>query len=326
MTCFPLVKPSSALVTGSNGFIGRNLCRMLARGGWSVIGASRLAAYRSAESGVSDVCLSISSDTVGWQKSLASIQCVIHLAARVHQLDAPANAMSFYDFNVEGSRYVAEQAALAGVRRFVFLSSIKVNGEGGHARSYRAGDMPNPADAYGRSKLDAEVVLREVCLKAGMDLIVIRSPLVYGPGVRANFQRLLKLAALPLPLPLKSIENRRSLVSVWNLVDFIETCMTHPGAAGETWLISDGEDLSTRDLFLRLARLMGRRPILFPFSPVWLKRIAAIVGLRAEADRLCDSLQVDITPARTKLNWHPPVSVDDGLARTVEAYRAKRKT
>jgi UDP-glucose 4-epimerase len=241
----------------------------------------------------------------------------------VHQLDASADAMKgLYDVNVEGSRFVAEQAALAGVKRFVFLSSIKVNGEGGSSQPYRAADTPNPVDAYGRSKLEAEIVLRDICVKSGMELVVIRPPLVYGPGVRANFQRLLNLATLGLPLPFLSIENRRSLVSVWNLVDFIQSVMTHPSAAGETWLVSDGEDLATPDLFIRLARLMGRPSRLFPLSPAWLKRCANLVGFGAEADRLCNSLQVDISPARTRLEWLPTLSVDEGLARTVVAYRA----
>jgi UDP-glucose 4-epimerase len=314
---------AGALVTGANGFVGRYLCQALANGGWRVIGASRKPMYSSGIPGVADVCLPLSSETEQWQSSLASLQCVVHLAACVHQLDASADAMKgFYDVNVEGSRFVAEQAALAGVKRFVFLSSIKVNGEGGSSQPYRAADTPNPVDAYGRSKLEAEIVLRDICVKSGMELVVIRPPLVYGPGVRANFQRLLNLATLGLPLPFLSIENRRSLVSVWNLVDFIQSVMTHPSAAGETWLVSDGEDLATPDLFIRLARLMGRPSRLFPLSPAWLKRCANLVGFGAEADRLCNSLQVDISPARTRLEWLPTLSVDEGLARTVVAYRA----
>jgi UDP-N-acetyl-alpha-D-quinovosamine dehydrogenase len=316
-------KPARVLVTGSNGFIGRNLCRILDQNGWSVVGVRRFTQHPSETSKSGEVCLPLLSDADGWQRSLTSIDCVVHLAARVHQLGASTKAATdFYEINVQGTRFVAEQAARAGVRRFVFLSSIKVNGEGAIARSYRADDIPNPCDAYGRSKLDAECVLRDICVKAGMDLIVIRSPLVYGPGVRANFERLLRLARLGLPLPLGSIENRRSLIGVWNLVDFIEVCMTHPAAGGETWLIADGEDLSTPDLVSRLARLMGKRARLFSFPPLWLKRLSTMIGLGAEADRLCDSLQVDTAPARTVLNWRPPVSVDEGLARTVEAYRA----
>ncbi len=166
---------------------------------------------------------------------------------------------------------------------------------------------------------------QEICRKTGMELIVVRPPLVYGPRARANFARLLKLAALGLPLPLLAIDNRRSLISVWNLASFVETTMRHP-AAQKIWLVSDGEDLSTPDLFSRMARLMGNEPKLFKVPPLWLKRISAIIGFGAEADRLCNSLQVDISPAHATLNWTPPISVDEGLAKTIEAFRATRET
>jgi nucleoside-diphosphate-sugar epimerase len=318
-------KDSTALVTGSNGFVGRILCGMLAQHGWDVVGVSRRPAYRSGTPGVRDICLSLNTATDRWREIMVSIGCVVHLAARVHHLRGSAGgAEDPYKVNVEGSRFVAEQAALAGVKRFVFLSSIKVNGDGEIGRPYTADDAPNPSDGYARSKIDAEDALVEICRDAGMELIVVRPPLVYGPGVRANFERLLRLAALGLPLPLLAIDNRRSLISVWNLASFIETAMRHP-AAQKVWLVSDGEDLSTPDLFARLARLMGNKPRLFKVSPIWLKRIASIIGFSAEADRLCDSLQVDISPARASLNWTPPISVNEGLARTVEAYVATRK-
>jgi nucleoside-diphosphate-sugar epimerase len=315
-------RASTALITGSNGFVGRVLCETLAHRGWRVTAVSRRSGYRSGNPLVRDTCLSLNSDRDEWRRVMGSVGCVVHLAARVHQLGKSArNADDLYKVNVDGSRFVAEQAALAGVKRFVFLSSIKVNGEGEIGRPYTTDDAPNPTDSYARSKLDAERMLLETCSNAGMELIVVRPPLVYGPGVRANFERLLKLAALGLRLPLLGIDNRRSLVSVWNLASFIETVMRHPAAA-RTWLISDGEDLSTPDLFGRLARLMGKEPKLFRLSPVWLKRMAGVIGFGAEADRLCNSLQVDTSPARASLNWTPPVSVDEGLARTVEAYRA----
>jgi nucleoside-diphosphate-sugar epimerase len=211
------------------------------------------------------------------------------------------------------------------VRRFVYLSSVKVNGEGGEPAPYRAEDAPNPLDDYGRSKRDAEIALRDLCARSGMELVIIRPPLVYGPGVRANFRRLLRLAAMGVPLPLDSIDNRRSLVNVWNLVDFIETCMTHPQAPGNTFLISDGEDLSTPELFRKLARLMHRPSRLFRFPPRALNRIAGWVGLGAEMKRLCESLQVNSAPARERLDWRPVVSVDEGLGRTVAAYRDTRR-
>ena len=318
-------RASTALITGSNGFVGRVLCASLAQRGWHVVGVSRRPGCRLGISGVHDICLPLNTAPDRWREIMVSIGCVVHLAARVHQLGKPTGrADGLYKVNVDGSRFVAEQAALAGVRRFVFLSSIKVHGEGEVGRPYTADDALNPSDSYAQSKIDAEHALAEICRNAGMELIVVRPPLVYGPGVRANFERLLRLAALGIPLPLLAIENRRSLVSVWNLASFIETTMRHP-AAQKIWLVSDGEDLSTPDLFARLARLMGNEPKLFRLSPIWLKRIATILGFGAEADRLCNSLQVDMSPARAWLNWAPPMSVNEGLARTVEAYRATRK-
>jgi len=317
-------RASTTLITGSNGFLGRMLCGTLAQHGWHVVGVSRRPGYSSGIPGVHDICLSLNTAPDRWRKIMVSMGCVVHLAARVHRLgESAGRGDDPYKVNVDGSRFVAEQAALAGVKRFVFLSSIKVNGEGEIGRPYTADDAPNPSDSYAQSKIDAENALVEICRNAGMELVVVRPPLVYGPGVRANFERLLKLAALGLPLPLLAIDNRRSLISVWNLASFIETTMRHP-AAQKIWLVSDGEDLSTPELFARLARLMGNEPRLFKFSPIWLKRIAAIIGFGAEAHRLCDSLQVDISPARATLNWAPPMSVNEGLARTVEAYRATR--
>jgi nucleoside-diphosphate-sugar epimerase len=320
------VIPSSALVTGADGFVGSHLSRLLEERGWRVAAVSRRAHDRSTLPGINRVCLPLSADIAGWQNALSSVQCVVHLAAHVHQLRATGSVASvFREVNVNGSRFVAEQAARAGVRRFIFLSSIKVNGEGGSARPYRADDEPRPQDAYAESKLEAELVLHDVCNRAGMELTIVRPPLVYGPGVRANFRRLLHLAALGIPLPFRSIDNRRSLIGIWNLADFIEICMKHPYAAGKTWLISDGEDLSTPSLITKLALLMRGRASLFSVSPRMLRRLAAIVGLGGEMSRLCDSLQMDVMPAREELHWRVPLGVDEGLALTVAAYLAARR-
>jgi nucleoside-diphosphate-sugar epimerase len=312
----------SALVTGASGFVGAHLCRFLAERGWHVVAASRKACNQLDTPGIVNVSLGLSTDSAMWQKSLLSVRCVVHLAAHVHQFGGDRNAAAaFQTVNVEGSRFVAEQAARAGVRRFVYLSSVKVNGERSGLRAFRADDEPNPCDLYGRSKRDAEIVLRDVCSRIGMELVIIRAPLVYGPGVRANFKRLLNLAALGVPLPLGSVENRRSLISIWNLAHFIEVCMAHPEAAGETFLVSDGDDLSTPQLIHKLARLMRKPARLFPFSPAILRRALGMMGFEHEISRLCDSLWVDSTPARDRLSWQPIVSVDEGLARTVAVHR-----
>ena len=316
---------SRALVTGATGFVGAQLCQTLAQHGWHVACVSRSPWRGIRTAGLEEVILPLSSQDALWQNALRSVRCVVHLAAHVHQMrDDPQAANVYREVNVAGSQFVAEQAARAGVGRFVYLSSIKVNGEGSRSVPYRAEDAPHPLDDYGRSKWQAEIALRDLCARSGMELAIIRPPLVYGPGVRANFKRLLHLAAMGVPLPLGSIDNRRSLVNVWNLVDFIETCMTHPQAPGNTFLISDGEDLSTPQLLRKLARLMHRRSRLFRFPPWALSRIAQWVGLGSEMRRLCESLQVDSTPARERLDWRPVVSVDEGLGRTVAAYRETR--
>jgi UDP-N-acetyl-alpha-D-quinovosamine dehydrogenase len=312
------------LVTGATGFVGSHLCRTLIQHGWQVVAATRGGGAALHFPGISLARLELLSEPAEWQAAMHSCRCVVHLAARVHELRADAQIQSEYDrINVDGSRFVAEQALKANVQRLVFLSSIKVNGEGG-GRPYQIGDLPRPEDAYGRSKWAAEQSLRDVCAKHGMGLVVIRPPLVYGPGVKANFRRLMRLAGLGMPLPIASIANRRSFIGVSNLVDFIETCLTHSGASADAWLVSDGEDLSTPDLLSRLSTLMGRPLRMFGIPPVWLRRLARPLALSSTVDRLSGTLQVDSSAARQRLEWEPPLTVDEELARTVAAYRAER--
>jgi len=315
----------SALVTGASGFVGVQLCKRLAARNWRLVAGYRRYASRPELAGIESEYLPLSSDPERWQIALRSIDCVVHLAAHVHQMGGAGQRDVEYDeVNVKGSCFAAEQSARAGVKRFVFVSSLKVNGEGSDLRAYHAEDRPDPQDAYARSKLGGEAGIREVCERTGMQFTIIRPPLVYGPGVRANFQRLLRMTELSVPLPLASIDNRRSLLGVLNLADFIETCMTHPSAAGRVWLVSDGEDISTPDLIRRLARALRRPARLFPCPPRALKLAAALVGRGAEAARLCDSFTLDSSPVREILNWKPPMSVDDGLAQTVADYRMRR--
>lgn len=251
-----------------------------------------------------------------WQHALAGVDAVVHLAARVHVMrEAAADPLAeFRRVNVAASLKLAREAARAGVRRFVYLSSVKVNGESG---TFTEGDRPAPEDAYGISKHEAEVGLRQIADETGLEVVIIRPPLVYGPGVRANFRALMRAVARGIPLPLGAIDNRRSLVAVDNLADFTLTCIDHPAAAGELFLVSDGEDLSTTDLIRRMARAMGRPARLIPVPAPVLMAAAALVGKRDAARRLTESLQVDISKARQLLNWVPPISVDEGLRRAV---------
>jgi nucleoside-diphosphate-sugar epimerase len=299
----------TCFVTGASGFVGSALSAFLADREWVV----RTEPLR------------LLAQPAKWQLALDSVQCVVHLAAHVHQMGADsAGDAAYTEINLEGSRFVAEQAARAGVQRLVFLSSIKVNGDGGE-HSYRWTDTPNPCDAYGRSKLAAELALREVCDSGGMQCVIIRPPLVYGPRVKANFRRLMRWVDGGLPLPFRSIQNRRSLVGLSNLVSFIETCMLHPRAASRIWLVADEEPKSTPELLRRIALHMNRSSLLYSFPPAWLRKLAVPLGLRGEMSRLCDSLLVDASPARLELGWQPAVTFDDEIARTVAAFQDEKK-
>lgn len=302
----------NVLVTGAAGFVGARLISVLAgMPGMSVRPAVRHPVASPA------VAIGEMSPTTNWTAALAGIDVVVHLAARVHVMhEAAADPLqSFLRTNTESTLHLARQAARAGVKRLVFLSSVKVNGEHtqpGHP--FRTIDAPAPQDAYAISKHRAEVGLHEI---TGLEVVVIRPPLVYGPGVKANFAALLNAVARGVPLPLGLVDNRRSLVALDNLVDLIVTCITHPGAAGQTFLVSDGEDLSTAELVRRLATAMQRRAYLLPV-PVWtLKTAAALLGKRPQVQRLCDNLQVDIAATCQRLGWTPPLSVDEGLRRAL---------
>ena len=258
------------------------------------------------------------SPTTSWADALLDCRSVVHLAALAHvPLSRMDDALAACRaINTVATLNLARQAAAAGVQRFVFISSIKVNGEFTQAgRPFTASDPPAPQDAYAISKMEAEIGLREIADETGMELVIVRPPLVYGPGVKGNFAELMRWVARGIPLPLAGIENRRSLVALDNLVDLLLRCVEHPGAANQTFLVSDGEDLSTTDLLRRLAAAMGRPSRLFPLPQSWLRGAAALIGRGDAAARLCDSLQVDMTATREALGWTPPVGVDEGLRR-----------
>jgi nucleoside-diphosphate-sugar epimerase len=311
------------LVTGANGFVGQALCAALAAAGYRVRAALRSERALPAGAGESTIVGEIDAST-HWAAALAGVELVVHLAARVHRLaDAAADAQRYETTNAWGTQRLAAEAAAAGVRRLIYLSSVKVNGEGPTARPYTAEDEPHPEDAYARSKWLAEKLLLQAAAGSRLEAAVVRPPLVYGPGVRANFLRLLQWVERGWPIPLAGIDNRRSLVGVWNLCDLIVRLLSHPAPPGRVWMVSDGEDFSTPDLMREIGRAMGRRVRLFPAPLALLRAGAGLAGRAEELHRLCDSLQVDITQTRRELAWAPPVAAAEGLARTVRWYLAK---
>ncbi|BBP60719.1 SDR family oxidoreductase [Pseudomonas sp. St316] len=313
----------SILMTGASGFVGGALLeRLHAQAGTSVTAVVR--DDRPLPAPANTVRVEAFSPQTQWQPHLANVDTVIHCAARVHVMnDTEADPLAaFRQVNVEGTLNFARQAAEAGVRRFIFISSIKVNGEGtSPGRPYRADDLPAPADPYGVSKHEAEEGLRQLAQATGMDVVIIRPVLVYGPGVKANFLSMMRWLDKGVPLPFGAIDNRRSLVSIDNLVDLIVTCIDHPAAANQTFLVSDGEDLSTTALLSRMAHALGKPARMIPVPSWMLERGASLLGKKALSQRLCGSLQVDIEKNRTLLGWTPPVSVDDSLARTARNFR-----
>jgi len=253
-----------------------------------------------------------------WSAVLRGIDAVVHTAARVHVMnDTSADPLAEYRrVNVQGILRLARQAADAGVRRFVFVSTVKVNGETTPiGRPFGADDVPAPVDPYGISKWEAEQGLRQIAEQCGMQWVVVRPPLVYGPGVKANFAALQRAVEHGWPLPLGAVRNQRSYVALDNLVDFLVTCLRHPKAANQTFMVSDGRDLSTRDLALGLARAAGVSARLLPV-PVWLlQSVAAALGRSGMAQRLCANLQIDISKAKDLLGWSAPVSVAEALRK-----------
>jgi nucleoside-diphosphate-sugar epimerase len=251
--------------------------------------------------------------------ALSGMDTVIHLAGRAHvMVETGGDPLSAYrSSNVEGTRRLAQAAAEAGVKRLIFVSSIKVNGERTEGRPFHAFDTPNPEDAYGISKAEAEQVLKDIGARTGLEVCIIRPPLVYGPGVKGNFSRLMKLIEKGVPLPFGAVRNQRSLVSLDNLCDLIIRCIAHPKAAGQTFLVSDGEDLSTPELLTRMGEAMRRPAKLIPFPLTLLRLGFALIGRGREYERLTGSLQVDIEHTRRTLAWSPPLSVSESLRRVV---------
>lgn len=308
------------LVTGPDGFVGTRLCARLLKDGFAVRGAQFAPA--PLPNGCESIVVGDLASVKNWPEALQGVNRVVHLAARVHIMndDSTDPLAAFRHVNTEGTRVLAEASAAAGVKRFVFVSTIKVMGESTPVRPFSADDKPLTDDPYGTSKLEAEQLLTRLSQESSMEVTIVRPPLVYGPGVRANFLKLLSAAHKGLPLPFGLVNNRRSLVGVNNLVDFLACCLTHPKAANQAFLVSDGRDLSTAELIRLMAGALGRRPVLLPVPPLLMKLAGSLLGKRAEVDRLCGSLALDISKSRNRLGWNPPVSVENGLKETVDWF------
>lgn len=309
--------PLRVLVSGASGFVGRTLLAaavpLQLR---AAVRSNRVPEFAGEQVAVGDI-----DGQTDWSQALAGMDCVVHLAARVLVMNPTAKDRGEFEHtNVLGTEQLARAAAAAGVKRFVFLSSIKVNGESSGDRPFRADDIPKPQDDYARSKLEAERRLSVIEAASGMRVSIVRSPLVYGPGVRGNFLRLLSLVRSGLPKPLATIANVRSMVSVWNLCDLVFALLRHERAMSGVFLAADGEAVSTAELIRRLAQLMHRPARLFPVPVSALRAAAALTGRSAELSRLCDSLAIDISETRTRLGWSPALALDAGLGRTVQWY------
>lgn len=306
------------LVTGASGFVGRALCATAAAAGFKVRGVVRQ--QRDLPAGVEQRIVEGLDDLGSMRMALKGVDVVIHAAARAHVLrDESVDPLTeFRQVNVQGTINVAAQAAVTGVRRFVFISSVGVNGTETAARPYFATDEPRPQSAYAVSKHEAELCLHALAAETGMEVVIIRPPLVYGPGAPGNFETLMRWLMRGIPLPLGSVTtNRRSFVALDNLIDLIFACIDHPAAANQTFLVSDGEDLSTTELLRRLSQAMNAPVHLLPVPPSLLQLGAGWMGKSDMAQRLLGSLQVDISHTRKTLGWTPLISVDEGLRRAV---------
>lgn len=310
------------LVTGASGFVGRALVAELLLSGHQVRACSRVGA-RAPGSDAENFTISSIDGSTDWYDALQSIDAVVHLAARVHVMsdDSSDPLSEFRRVNTAGTLNLARQAALVGVKRLVFISSIKVNGDWTSTdRPFQPSDPVHPNEPYGQSKHEAEKGLRLLAKETELEVVIVRPPLVYGLGVKANFSALARLVRRGLPVPLGAVvTNRRSLVGIENLIDFLRVCLDHPEAANQTFMVSDGEDLSTAALILRMAKAMDRRARLFAVPCSVLRVAANLLGKRQVADRLLGNLQVSIELNNLLLGWAPKISVDDGLRNALNA-------
>ncbi|WP_420265610.1 UDP-glucose 4-epimerase family protein [Candidatus Magnetominusculus dajiuhuensis] len=312
------------LVTGANGFVGRHLSKTLLERGYAVKGTVRSREKIISMPDAMDISIvGDISPTTDWRDVLKGIDVIVHLAARVHVMtetsDNPLQA--FRHVNTVGTERLAMQAGAAGVKRIVYLSTIKVNGEKTIDKPFTENDSPAPDDPYSVSKWEAEQSIRRIAEQTGLEYAIIRPTLVYGTGVKGNFLMLMKLINKGVPLPLSGIRNKRSLIYLGNLTDAIMKCISHPSAANKTFLVSDGEDLSTPELIRRMANAFGRPARLFYFPPAFLRLGGAIARRTNAVRRLADSLTVDSSKIRNELDWSPPFTLNQGLNSTIDWFK-----
>ena len=308
------------MVTGATGFVGATLVKSLKTKGMTVHAVNRRICKTEAD--VDFFVGDFGSDT-NFLEALIGCDVVIHLAARVHIMKESSEnpAAEFTKTNVLGTECLAKQALQAGVKRFIYISSIKVNGETTeYGQPFTELDKPLPTDSYGISKYNAEQSLFNLTKQTKMDLVIIRPPLVFGPNVKANFGSMLRAIKFGFPLPLGAIHNKRSFVYVENLISLILCCIEHPAASNQIFLVSDGNDLSTTELIIACAKVFNQKARLLPISKSWIKVGAAILNRKNTAQRLCDNLQVDISKAEILLGWTPPISIEDGLKATIRSF------
>jgi nucleoside-diphosphate-sugar epimerase len=313
---------NNVLITGANGFIGKHLCERLIENGNKVTTANRSSSSRINNNSLRQIVVGSIDNTTNWHDALLGVDCVIHLAARVHVMKETMNdpLSEFRTVNLHGTLRLAQQAVAAGIKRFIYVSSVKVHGEATIGKPFCANDELAPVDPYGISKAEAEEQLFELARASGLEMVVIRPPLVYGPGVSGNFLKLLRIVERSLPLPLASIKNARSMVSISNLTDLLARCLVHPRATGESFLVSDGVAWSTPELIRAIAKYMDVPTRLFPMPPKLLKFAGHITGRANAINRLCDSLEVDIRKTCEYLDWSPSQTATEGIQNVVEWY------
>lgn len=313
----------TVFITGVTGFIGRALCHVMLKNGWKVFGSFRGSAVTDLPEAVKLVRIEEIGDHAYLPCDFEGVNVIVHLAGRAHIANSNCADQFevFRKVNVAGTARLASAAAKAKVKRFIYISSIKVNGEGRQS-PYSEEDVPDPIDPYGVTKYEAEQVLAAISGETGMETVILRPPLVYGPGVKANFENLIKMVASGLPLPFKNVNNRRSFIYLGNLTNAILLSAIHLKAANETFMVSDCADVSTPDLIQLIAGAMGKKAALFSLPPVLLKSIAGVTGKGKELDKITGSLFVSSEKIRKSLGWQPPFSLKDGIKETVRCYKS----